>query len=70
MTRALLNQAEEMAKTIRQQPPQDRLALRPEFSRLLSNLRIEGVSVPRHLQQLDTDLSEEEAETQFDNMPV
>ncbi|WP_417713224.1 hypothetical protein [Pseudophaeobacter arcticus] len=70
MTRALLNQAEEMAKTIRQQPAQDRLHLRPEFSRLLSNLRIEGVSVPRHLQQLDTDLSEEEAETQFDNMPV
>ena len=70
MTRALLNQAEEMAKTIRQQSAQDRLALRPEFSRLLSNLRIEGVSVPRHLQQLDTDLSEEEAETQFDNMPV
>ena len=70
MTSELLNKAEQLAEKIRQQPAEARLALRPEYSRLLSNLRSEGVSVPRRLQQLDADLCEEDAETQFDNMPV
>lgn len=70
MTRALLTQVEEMAEKIHQQPAEARLAMRPEFSRLLSDLRIEGISVPRYLQQLETDLSEQDAENLFDNMPV
>lgn len=66
----LLNRAENLAEEIRQAPAAERLKLRPEFVHLLSDLRVEGTSVPRRLHQLDIELSEEEAESQFDNMPV
>lgn len=70
MSSELLSRAEELAEKIRQEPAEMRLKLRPEFVHLLSDLRIAGVSIPRRLHQLDVELSEEEAESQFDNMPV
>ncbi|OIQ37974.1 MAG: hypothetical protein BM558_12465 [Roseobacter sp. MedPE-SW] len=66
----LLNKAEQLANEIRQGPAESRLSLRPKFEHLLSDLRGEGISVPRRLQQLDAELTEEAAERQFDNMPV
>ena len=70
MSSELLNRAEKLAERIRQESAEGRLKLRSEYARLISDLRIEGVTVPRRLHQLDVDLSEEEAENQFDNMPV
>ncbi|MEP4038397.1 MULTISPECIES: hypothetical protein [unclassified Pseudophaeobacter] len=70
MTSALLNKAETLAEKIRQEPAEARLALRPAFLHLLSELRIEGITIPRRLHQLDVELSDEETESQFDNMPV
>lgn len=66
----LLDKAEQLANEIRRGPVEDRLSLRPKFAHLLSDMRGEGTSVPRRLQQLDSELSEEAAERQFDNMPV
>lgn len=70
MSSELLNRAEKLAERIRQESAEGRLKLRSEYARLMSDLRSEGVTVPRRLHQLDVDLSEEEAENQFDNMPV
>lgn len=70
MTSALLNKAETLAEKIRQEPAEARLAQRPAFLHLLSELRSEGITIPRRLHQLDVELSDEETESQFDNMPV
>ncbi len=64
------HRAQKLAEEIRASKGEKRLAHRPEFSRLLSSLRILGQPVPRNLQQLDIALGEEEVESRFDNMPV
>lgn len=70
MTSNVLSKAEQLAEKIRLEPVETRLGLRPEFARLLSALRIEGTSIPRRLQHLENELTQEEAERQFDNLPV
>lgn len=62
--------AQKLAEQIRAESGERRLAYRPEFSRLLSSLRILGQPVPRALQQLDAELCEEEVERRFDNLPI
>ena len=66
----ILQRAEQLAAQIRQHTGEARLSFHPEFSRLLSRLRIEGVPVSRSFRQLDEELCEQEVESQFDNMPV
>lgn len=55
---------------IREATPMKRLEMLPEFSRVLSGIRKEGGAVPGHLRGLEQMLSEELAESRFDNMPV
>ena len=69
-TSEILQRAEQLAAKIRQHQGEQRLSFRPEFSRLLSRLRVEGIPVSRSFRQLDEELCEQEVESQFDNMPV
>jgi Ser/Thr protein kinase RdoA (MazF antagonist) len=69
-SREVLQRAEQLALKIRQERGESRLSLRPEFSRLLNHLRIEGIPVSRRLRQLDEELCEQDLESRFDNMPV
>lgn len=68
--REIQHRAQKLAEEIRAAKGEARLAHRPEFSRLLSSLRILGQPVPRSLHQLDMELGEEEVESRFDNMPI
>lgn len=65
-----LQRAQQLAMEIRQKTGASRLAYHREFSNLLNGLHTVGVQVPRKLRQLENELCEEEAEAQFDNMPV
>ena len=47
-----------------------RLALQPEFSRVLERLKAEGGPVPLRLRRLEASLCDEAIEARFDNMPV
>ncbi|MEY8830496.1 hypothetical protein AB9K34_19160 [Sedimentitalea sp. XS_ASV28] len=47
-----------------------RIALQPQFSRVLSKIAAEGARVPRRMRQLDAALLDEAIEARFDNMPV
>lgn len=69
-TLEIQQRAQRLAAEIRRETGEKRLAHRPEFSRLLSSLRILGQPVPRALLQLDAELSDEEVERQFDNIPI
>ncbi|MEX0302475.1 MAG: hypothetical protein AB3N24_08635 [Leisingera sp.] len=47
-----------------------RLAMRPEFIRLLDYMRKKGEEVPGRFRRLEAALCEEAVEEMFDNMPV
>ncbi len=47
-----------------------RLALQPQFSKVLGKIAAEGEPIPTRMRQLDAALVEEAIEAQFDNMPV
>lgn len=66
----LVAQATVLEKRIREATPMSRLDLLPEFSGLLAGIRQAGGAVPSGLKALEQALSEELAESQFDNMPV
>jgi hypothetical protein len=47
-----------------------RQRLQPEFNRILTRLKAEGIHVPKHLCELNDQLTEEAVEACFDNLPV
>lgn len=65
-----LQRAQQLAMEIRRATGAKRLSFHREFSQLLNGMHTAGAQVPRALRQLETELCEEEAEVQFDNMPV
>lgn len=61
---------EHLEQTIAIATPEKRLALQPQFSRLLTKLKEQGQQVPMRMRQLDSVLVDEVIEARFDNMPV
>lgn len=70
MTSILMKQAEDLEREISRCDQDRRLALQPEFARTLALLSAGGERVPARLKQLDSVLTDEAVEAQFDNMPV
>lgn len=69
-TQDLLSAAEKLEHRIAAADEAERLALQPEFSKVLERLEAEGQQVPAHLRRLDAALIDEAVEARFDNMPV
>ncbi|MEW2913458.1 MULTISPECIES: hypothetical protein [unclassified Leisingera] len=71
MTREdLLSTVESLETRIRKESGAERLAMRPEFIRLLDYMRKTGAEVPGRLRRLEAALCEEAVEEMFDNVPV
>jgi len=66
----LISQAETLERRISAAEPDQRLALQPQFSKVLARLQSRGCPVPQRLRKLDNALTEEAVEARFDNMPV
>ena len=66
----LIDVAEHLEQKIMCAGGSDRLALQPEFARVLDRIRAAGLKVPSRLRQLEDRLGDEMVEDQFDNMPV
>lgn len=66
----LLRAAERLEKQIGSATASKRLALQPEFTRVLGRLKAEGAPVPLRMRRLEADLTDEAIEARFDNMPV
>jgi len=66
----LLKVASELERKINQADSARRLALQPEFTRVLQQLTARGQEVAPHMRQLNTVLCDEAVEAWFDNMPV
>lgn len=66
----LLLAAERLEARILNETGPARLAMRPEFSRVVSRIRSSGLRVPGRFRRLETALSDEAVEEMFDNMPV
>lgn len=62
--------AKKLEAQIAEAGPAGRAALQPELSKLVQMMREGGQVVPRRICQLDTALTEERIEAQFDNLPV
>ena len=71
MTREdLLSTVESLETRIQKESGAARLAMRPEFIRLLDYMRKTGAEVPGRLRRLEAALCEEAVEEMFDNVPV
>ncbi|OED49990.1 hypothetical protein [Leisingera sp. S232] len=71
MTREdLLSTVESLETRIHKETGAARLAMRPEFIRLLDYMRKTGAEVPGRLRRLEAALCEEAVEDMFDNVPV
>lgn len=68
--RNLLDMALRLEREILDAGPDRRLAMQPEFSRVLDRLRMERVEIPRRLLQLEAELADEAIEARFDNLPL
>jgi hypothetical protein len=66
----LLKEAHQLEDRIASANSSVRLALQPEFHKVLLRLRTSGASVPQSMRQLDATLCEEATEARFDNLPV
>lgn len=70
MTTKLIERACDLEQQIRLAPESERLALQPEFNRVLSRIKEAGAAIPGHLRRTEQVLLDEQIERQFDNMPV
>ncbi len=68
--RNLLDVALRLERQILDAGPDQRLAMQPEFARVLDRLRVQRVEIPRRLLQLEAELADEAIEARFDNLPV
>lgn len=66
----LLSAAEVLEARILAENSRGRLAMRPEFNRVVARLRRNGAAVPGRLRRLEVALGQEAVEEMFDNMPV
>ncbi|MBE1284084.1 MAG: hypothetical protein GJ676_12310 [Rhodobacteraceae bacterium] len=66
----LITVAEQLEQKIEGANGTGRLALQPEFSRVLDRMRDAGLKVPPRMRRLDDALCEEAVEDSFDNMPI
>lgn len=66
----LFHTVEQLETRIQRETGAARLAMRPEFIRLLDHMRKNGAEVPRRFRRLEAALCEEAVEEMFDNMPV
>ncbi|WP_264210007.1 hypothetical protein [Leisingera thetidis] len=66
----LLHTVENLETRILGETGAARLAMRPEFIRLLDHMRKKGTEVPGRFRRLEAALCEEAVEEMFDNMPV
>ncbi|MFD3190169.1 hypothetical protein ACFMPD_07820 [Sedimentitalea sp. HM32M-2] len=62
--------AESMERQIAGAAADQRLALQPQFARVLDRMAEQGEPVPARLRRLEAALVEEVIEARFDNMPV
>lgn len=62
--------AENMERQIAGAAADQRLALQPQFARVLDRMAEQGEPVPARLRRLEAALVEEVIEARFDNMPV
>ncbi len=62
--------AENLEQKIAVAGAETRLALQPQFSRVLDRMAAGGERVPVRMRRLDAALVDEAIEAQFDNMPV
>lgn len=70
MNQDLISVAEQLEQQIAGAQGPARLAMQPEFARVLDRMRTAGIKVPSRLRQLEDRLGDEMVEDQFDNMPV
>lgn len=66
----LVSHADDMAMRIKEASPDQRLAMQPEFGRVLQELEQAGTTIPARLRNLHEQLLEEAIEAQFDNLPI
>jgi hypothetical protein len=66
----LIRTAEALEQKIAGANSAARLAMQPEFARVIDRLRANRVDIPSRLLRLDAALVEEAVEDRFDNMPV
>lgn len=66
----LMERACRLEEQIRSAVDADRMALQPEFNRILNRIKDAGGAIPGHLRRTEQVLLDELVETQFDNMPV
>jgi hypothetical protein len=66
----LMERACRLEQQIRNAVDADRMALQPEFNRILNRIKDAGGVIPGHLRRTEQVLRDELVETQFDNMPV
>jgi len=66
----LVSHADQLAKDIRNAPPEVRLQMQPDFGKVLQELEQAGTEVPARLRNLHEQLLEEAIEAQFDNLPI
>lgn len=66
----LFRTAEQLEQKIAEADSDRRIALQPEFSRVLEQIQASGGQVPLRMRRLDASLCDEAIEARFDNMPV
>ncbi|WP_298975452.1 hypothetical protein [uncultured Roseobacter sp.] len=66
----LTERAIQLEKQIEDACQKERLALQPQFDRVIATLKARGETVPARMRRLNTTLKEEAIEDLFDNMPV
>ncbi len=69
-TAELTAHAKSLEAEIFQSSGSKRIALQPKLQKVLNQCDAGGVSVPRRLRKLNSELLDEAIEAQFDNMPV
>ena len=47
-----------------------KLTFQSELHKVIAEMRIAGIAVPLHLQELDEQLTDEATESRFDNLPI
>ncbi|MGZ2259896.1 hypothetical protein [Roseobacter sp. A03A-229] len=66
----LQQRASHLEHLIENASAKERIALQPQFDRVIATLKASGQIVPRRLERINNDLRDEALEDMFDNMPV
>lgn len=66
----LMNVAADLEKKIEAAKGTKRLTYQPQLTRVMEQMKQEGLRVPGRLRRLEANLIDEAIEDRFDNMPV